>query len=98
MARTVTRSRPSRSPRKVGGNGAKSRERAVEAPERPAPSRAPGADKLYPTKNDLPAASRVEAIALLNQRLAGASDGQAPCKQAHRNVNGAAFVPPHTRF
>src|SRR3989441_5481672 len=98
MARTVTRSRPSRSPRKVGGNGAKSRERAVEAPERPAPSRAPVADKLYPTKNDLPEASRVEVIALLNQRLAEAIDLQTQCKQAHWNVKGPAFIALHKLF
>jgi len=100
MARTVTRSRPSRSPRKVGGNGAKSRERAVEAPERPAPSpsRAPVADKLYPTKNDLPEASRVEVIALLNQRLAEAIDLQTQCKQAHWNVKGPAFIGLHKLF
>jgi len=42
------------------------------APERPA--RAPAAPKLYATKNDLPEASRLEVIGLLNQRLAEAID------------------------
>src|SRR4029077_9578922 len=98
MARTVTRSRPSRAPGKVGVNGAKSRERVVEAPERPALSRAPVADKLYPTKNDLPEASRIEVIALLNQRLAEAIDLQTQCKQAHWNVKGPTFIALHKLF
>ena len=99
MARTLTRSRPARSPRKAAGNGAKSRERAVEAPpELPPTSRTPVADKLYTTKNDLPESKRVEVIALLNQRLAEAIDLQTQCKQAHWNVKGPSFIGLHKLF
>src|SRR3989442_10459110 len=48
--------------------------------------------RLYPTKNDLPEAGRLEVIALLNQRLADGLDLQAQSKQAHgqgRRVRGA---------
>ena len=46
--------------------------------------------RLYPTKNDLPEETRVEAIELLNQRLADCIDLQTQCKQAHWNVKGPA--------
>lgn len=99
MARTLTRSRPARASRNPRGNGAKARERAP-APEVPAerPSRSPVADKLYPTKNSLPESSRVEVIALLNQRLAEAIDLQTQCKQAHWNVKGPSFIGLHKLF
>src|SRR5438128_6804053 len=83
MARTLT-------PRR---NGPKSR---PSAPARP--SRTPAAPKLYPTKNDLPEATRIEVIALLNQRLAEAIDLQTQCKQAHWNVKGPAFIGLHKLF
>src|SRR2546427_8406226 len=83
MARTLT-------PRR---NGPKSR---PSAPARP--SRTPAAPKLYPTKNDLPEATRIEVIALLNQRLAEAIDLQAQCKQAHWNVKGPTFIALHKLF
>jgi starvation-inducible DNA-binding protein len=54
--------------------------------------------KLYPTKNDLPEASRVQVIALLNQRLADCIDLQAQCKQAHWNVKGPTFIALHKLF
>jgi starvation-inducible DNA-binding protein len=59
-----------------------------------------GADtaRLYPTKNDLPAAARAEAIPLLNQRLADCIDLQTQCKQAHWNVKGPHFIALHKLF
>ena len=59
-----------------------------------------GADtaRLYPTKNDLPAAARAEAIPLLNQRLADCIDLQTQCKQAHWNVKGPSFIALHKLF
>jgi len=64
------------------------------APESPRPS----VTKLYPTKNDLPEASRTEAIELLNQRLADCIDLQTQCKQAHWNVKGPTFIALHQLF
>jgi starvation-inducible DNA-binding protein len=57
-----------------------------------------GTPRLYSTKNDLPQASRVEAIGLLNQRLAEAIDLQTQCKQAHWNVKGPSFIALHKLF
>ena len=54
--------------------------------------------KLYPTKNDLPAATRSEVVALLNQRLADCIDLQTQCKQAHWNVKGPTFIALHKLF
>lgn len=54
--------------------------------------------KLYPTKNDLPEASRREAVSLLNQRLADCIDLQAQSKQAHWNVKGPSFIALHKLF
>lgn len=54
--------------------------------------------RMYPTKNDLPEATRVEVIALLNQRLADAIDLQTQSKQAHWNVKGPAFIALHKLF
>src|SRR5438309_10186528 len=56
------------------------------------------ATKVYPTKNDLPEAGRLEAIGLLNQRLADCIDLQTPCKQAHWNVKGPTFFALHKLF
>ena len=53
---------------------------------------------LYRTKNDLPERVRVEAVALLNQRLADAIDLQSQCKQAHWNVKGENFIALHELF
>ncbi|MGH9382725.1 MAG: DNA starvation/stationary phase protection protein Dps [Vicinamibacterales bacterium] len=61
-------------------------------------SRSRASTRLYPTKNDLPDATRLEAIALLNQRLADCVDLQAQCKQAHWNVKGPAFIALHKLF
>ena len=54
--------------------------------------------RLYPTKNDLPEATRVEVIGLLNQRLADAIDLQTQAKQAHWNVKGPSFMALHKLF
>src|SRR5213078_5237558 len=54
--------------------------------------------KLYPTKNSLPEAARLEAIGLLNQRLADCIDLQTQCKQAHWNVKGPTFIALHKLF
>jgi starvation-inducible DNA-binding protein len=54
--------------------------------------------RLYPTKNDLPEASRLEAIGLLNQRLADCIDLQTQSKQAHWNVKGPTFIALHKLF
>jgi len=54
--------------------------------------------RLYPTKNDLPEAGRLEVIALLNQRLADGLDLQAQSKQAHWNVKGPTFIALHKLF
>src|SRR6266566_611973 len=56
------------------------------------------ATRLYPTKNDLPEAARLEAIELLNQRLADCIDLQTQCKHAHWNVKGPAFIALHKLF
>jgi starvation-inducible DNA-binding protein len=71
---------------------------------RPAPARqshnGSGTDqpKLYRTKNDLSEAIRIEAIPLLNQRLADCIDLQTQCKQAHWNVKGPQFIALHKLF
>lgn len=54
--------------------------------------------QLRTTKNDLPASTRREVVALLNQRLAGAIDLQAQAKQAHWNVTGPSFISLHELF
>lgn len=100
MARTTTT-------RKNGGRTrARSRHTAsapTPTPPAPAPqtipeSRSRISAKLYSTKNDLPEATRVEAIGLLNQRLADCIDLQTQCKQAHWNVKGPTFIALHKLF
>jgi starvation-inducible DNA-binding protein len=54
--------------------------------------------RLYATKNDLPEPARIEAIGLLNQRLADCIDLQTQSKQAHWNVKGPAFIALHKLF
>jgi starvation-inducible DNA-binding protein len=60
--------------------------------------RSPTATIAYPTKNDLPEATRLEVIKLLNQRLAECIDLQTQCKQAHWNVKGPSFIALHKLF
>jgi len=57
-----------------------------------------GGVRLYPTKNDLPEPDRIEAISLLNQRLADCINLQTQCKQAHWNVKGPTFIALHELF
>jgi starvation-inducible DNA-binding protein len=54
--------------------------------------------RVYATKNDLPEATRLEVIRLLNQRLADGIDLQTQCKQAHWNVKGPTFIALHKLF
>ena len=54
--------------------------------------------RLHPTKNDLPEATRSEAVGLLNQRLAECIDLATQCKQAHWNVKGQSFIALHKLF
>jgi starvation-inducible DNA-binding protein len=73
------------------GDGAGSRHSVPE-------SRSQSATLAYPTKNDLPEATRLEAVGLLNQRLADCIDLQTQCKQAHWNVKGPTFIALHKLF
>ena len=54
--------------------------------------------RLFPTKNDLPAATRTRVAELLNARLADCIDLQTQCKQAHWNVKGPNFIALHKLF
>ena len=90
MARTTTTRRDGRS-------------RATPARARPTPetipeSRSRDTARMYDTKNDLARDTRVEVVALLNQRLAEAIDLQTQSKQAHWNVKGPAFIALHKLF
>ena len=88
MARTAT-------PRKDG----RSRAAAAPAPRQTVPeSRSRDTSRVFSTKNDLPEATRIEVIALLNQRLADGIDLQTQCKQAHWNVKGPSFIGLHKLF
>ena len=53
---------------------------------------------MFKTKNDLPEATRVKAIELLNVRLADCIDLQTQTKQAHWNVKGPNFIALHELF
>jgi starvation-inducible DNA-binding protein len=53
---------------------------------------------MYPTKNDLPEATRRKMIDLCNARLADAIDLQTQTKQAHWNVKGPHFIALHELF
>ena len=79
-------------------SGRRTSKEATDAPIAENPSRAPAVTKRYPTKNDLPEATRTEVITLLNQRLADGIDLQTQCKQAHWNVKGPAFIALHKLF
>src|SRR5437868_728481 len=50
------------------------------------------------TKNDLPEATRVKAVELLNARLADCIVLQTQTKQAHWNVKGPHFIGLHELF
>jgi starvation-inducible DNA-binding protein len=53
---------------------------------------------MFKTKNDLPEATRVKAVELLNARLADCIDLQTQTKQAHWNVKGPHFIALHELF
>jgi starvation-inducible DNA-binding protein len=53
---------------------------------------------MLKTKNDLPEATRVKAVELLNARLADCIDLQTQTKQAHWNVKGPNFIALHELF
>jgi starvation-inducible DNA-binding protein len=61
-------------------------------------TRSGASPRVYPTKNDLPEATRLQGIRLLNQRLADCIDLQTQCKQAHWNVKGPTFIALHKLF
>jgi starvation-inducible DNA-binding protein len=58
----------------------------------------PSSTRLYTARNDLPEATRLEVIGLLNQRLAECIDLETQCKQAHWNVKGPTFIALHKLF
>ena len=53
---------------------------------------------MFKTKNDIPEATRVKAVELLNARLADCKDLQTQVKQAHWNVKGPNFISLHLLF
>jgi starvation-inducible DNA-binding protein len=53
---------------------------------------------MFKTKNDLPEATRVKVVELLNTRLADCIDLQTQTKQAHWNVKGPNFIALHELF
>jgi starvation-inducible DNA-binding protein len=57
-----------------------------------------GPNRLFHTKNDLPADARTQIADLLNLRLADCIDLQTQCKQAHWNVKGTSFIGLHKLF
>lgn len=54
--------------------------------------------ELHNTKIDLAKGKREKIIAILNQRLADASDLKSQAKQAHWNVKGMNFIALHELF
>lgn len=55
-------------------------------------------ERSFPTRNDLPAATRDKLIGLLNQQLADTLDLYTQIKQAHWNVKGPQFIALHELF
>ena len=53
---------------------------------------------MFQTKNDLPEATRVKVVDLLNARLAACIDLQTQTKHAHWNVKGPNFIALHELF
>ncbi|ANF56956.1 DNA starvation/stationary phase protection protein Dps [Halotalea alkalilenta] len=51
--------------------------------------------KLFPTRNDLPEATRAKVVAILNARLAELIDLSLVIKQAHWNLKGMQFIGVH---
>ena len=53
---------------------------------------------MFKTKNDLSEGVRIQAVQLLNERLADCIDLQTQTKQAHWNVKGPNFIAVHELF
>src|SRR6516162_10353135 len=53
---------------------------------------------MFKTKNDIPEATRVKVVELLNARLADCIDLQTQTKLAHWNVKGPNFIALHELF
>ncbi|MGH8362746.1 MAG: DNA starvation/stationary phase protection protein Dps [Gammaproteobacteria bacterium] len=53
---------------------------------------------MYTTKNSFPEKSRTQAIGILQQSLADATDLMHQAKQAHWNVKGPGFIALHELF
>jgi starvation-inducible DNA-binding protein len=53
---------------------------------------------MFKTKNDIPEATRVKVVELLNARLADCIDLQTQIKQAHWNIKGPNFIALHELF
>ena len=53
---------------------------------------------MFKTKNDIPEATRVKVVELLNARLADCIDLQTQTKQALWDVKGPNFIAPHELF
>ena len=53
---------------------------------------------MFKTKNDIPEATRVKVVELLNAPLADCIDLQTQTKQAHWNVKGPNFIALHELF
>ena len=53
---------------------------------------------MFKTKNDLSEGVRIQAVQLLNERLADCIDLQTQTKQAHWNVKGPNFIALHELF
>ena len=53
---------------------------------------------MFKTKNDIPEATRVKVVELLNARLADCIDLQTQTKHAHWNVKGPNFIALHELF
>jgi|SRR6476660_5158714 starvation-inducible DNA-binding protein len=53
---------------------------------------------MFETRNDLPLATRTQAVRLLNARLADAIDLGTQTKHAHWNVRGPNFIALHELF
>jgi starvation-inducible DNA-binding protein len=54
--------------------------------------------RTFPTRIDIPQASREQLIELLNRRLADAIDLYSQLKQAHWNVKGSDFIQLHELY
>lgn len=54
--------------------------------------------RLYPTRIDIPAETRLQIVVILNQTLAATLDLKTQAKQAHWNVKGTDFFQLHELF